>query len=419
MSKNIVLYSYWRSSCSWRVRAALAFKKIDYEYRAIDLIKNVQSSNEYTKINPMKSVPTLVIDNQVLGQSLAILEYLEETRPHPPLLPSKPQDRATVRQMMQIIGSDIQPLQNRKVINKVAELTGNEENKQIWAAMWITNGFEGLERLLEKHSGTYCFGDSVTLADLLLPAQVNNANKFKVDLSPFPNILRINKTLNDLNEFKQTKPSAQPDVDNYWRSSCSWRVRVALALKKIDYEYRAVHLVKKDQTTEEYTKLNPMKIVPTLIIDGNVLGQSLAILEYLEETRPEPALLPSKPQDRAVVRQMMQIIGSDIQPLQNLKVINKVAELTGDDKNKQVWAATWIANGFNGLEKLLEKHSGKYCFGDTITFADLLLPAQVFNAHRFNVDLTPYPNVVRINNSLAEIPEFQAALPTSQPDVEC
>ncbi|EGG24444.1 maleylacetoacetate isomerase [Cavenderia fasciculata] len=172
---------------------------------------------------------------------------------------------------------------------------------------------------------------------------------------------------------------------SYWRSSCSWRVRIALAYKKVEYKYVAVHLVKSQQSDQEYEKLNAMKVVPTLIIDGNTLGQSLSILEYLEETRPQVPLLPTDAAKRAVVRQMMQIIGSDIQPLQNLKVLNKIAEISGGDQSKkQVWASTWIANGFNGLEKLLEKHSGKYCVGDQVTFADLCIPAQVYNANRFN-----------------------------------
>eukprot|EP01132_Coremiostelium_polycephalum_P000648 gene648-802_t len=205
---------------------------------------------------------------------------------------------------------------------------------------------------------------------------------------------------------------------SYWRSSCSWRVRVALNLKNIKYEYKPVHLVTGQQRTEEYASLNPMKSVPTLIIDGNVLGQSLAILEYLEETRPEVPLLPKKAGDRAIVRQMMQIIGSDIQPLQNLKVINKIAEWTGNEEKKAEWARTWITNGFNGLEKLLEKHSGKYCFGDTLTFADVLLPAQVYGANRFKVDMSAFPIISRINKELSTIAEFAAADPLLQPDNE-
>eukprot|EP01133_Synstelium_polycarpum_P016353 gene16353-19453_t len=205
---------------------------------------------------------------------------------------------------------------------------------------------------------------------------------------------------------------------SYWRSSSAWRVRICLAYKNIDYEYKAIHLLKSDQSGDDYSLLNPMKVVPTLIIDGHVFGQSLAIMEYLEETRPQPSLMPTKPEERAIARQMMQIIGSDIQPLQNLKVLNKIAEMTGDQSKKQEWAATWIKNGFNGLEPLLAKHSGKYCVGDSVSFADICLPAQVFNAGRFNVDMTPYPNIVRINAALAELPEFQKSLPANQPDAE-
>ncbi|KAK5583191.1 hypothetical protein RB653_004782 [Dictyostelium firmibasis] len=207
---------------------------------------------------------------------------------------------------------------------------------------------------------------------------------------------------------------------SYWRSSCSWRVRVALAYKKIKYEYKAIHLLKDggQQKTEEYSKINPMKAIPTLEIDGHIIGQSLAILEYLEETHPENPLMPNGAYERAIARQMMQIIGSDIQPLQNLKILGLVGQYSGDEAKKAEWARTIITNGFNGLEKLLEKHSGKFCVGDSVSFADLCLPAQVYNANRFNVDMTPYPNITRVNQYLLTIPEFIEALPQNQPDAE-
>ncbi|KAN0031467.1 hypothetical protein ACTFIV_005331 [Dictyostelium citrinum] len=207
---------------------------------------------------------------------------------------------------------------------------------------------------------------------------------------------------------------------SYWRSSCSWRVRVALAYKKIKYEYKAIHLLKDggQQKSEEYSKINPMKAIPTLEIDGHTIGQSLAILEYLEETHPENPLMPKGAYERAIARQMMQIIGSDIQPLQNLRILGLIAQYSGDDAKKAEWARTIITNGFNGLEKLLEKHSGKFCVGDSVSFADLCLPAQVYNANRFNVDMTPYPNITRVNQYLLTIPEFIEALPQNQPDAE-
>ncbi|EGC37212.1 hypothetical protein DICPUDRAFT_54156 [Dictyostelium purpureum] len=207
---------------------------------------------------------------------------------------------------------------------------------------------------------------------------------------------------------------------SYWRSSCSWRVRIALEYKRIKYEYAPIHLLKDggQQKSEEYSKVNPMKSVPSLIINGHVIGQSLAILEYLEEVYTINPLMPKDPLKRAISRQMMQIIGSDIQPLQNLKVLGAVAQLSGDDSKKAEWARQWIANGFNGLEKLLEIHSGKYCVGDEISFADLCIPAQVYNAHRFNLDMTPYPNIARINETLSSIPEFKSAEPLNQPDAE-
>ncbi|EGG24405.1 maleylacetoacetate isomerase [Cavenderia fasciculata] len=207
---------------------------------------------------------------------------------------------------------------------------------------------------------------------------------------------------------------------NFWRSSASWRVRAALAFKKLEYKYVPVHLGKGQQKDEEYSKLNSMNVVPTLVIDGHTLVQSLSILEYLEDTRPDVSpLLPKDPFKRAVVRQIMQIIGSDIQPLQTIKVTNKILELTNNDQNKKSdWVKTWISNGFNGLEKLLQQHSGKYAVGDQVTLADLCIPAQVFSANAFNLDLTPYPNIDRINQNLLQLPEFQSSSPQNQIDAD-
>jgi len=207
---------------------------------------------------------------------------------------------------------------------------------------------------------------------------------------------------------------------SYWRSTASWRVRIALAYKKIDYEYKAIHLLKDggQQSTPEYTALNAMRVLPTLVIDGNTLGQSLAILEYLEETRPEPALLPKDPALRAKAREIMQAIGSDTHPIQNLKVLNHVAKVTGDDKQKAEWAKHWIENGLAGVERILSKSAGKYSVGDTVTFADLLLVPQVFNAVRFGVPLDAFPTITRVNAALSELPEFKVAHPSCQPDAE-
>lgn len=137
--QEVVLYSYWRSSCSWRVRIALAWKGIPYDYRAVHLVKGEQLSEEYAKKNPMREVPALVIDGHVLNQSVAILEYLEETRPDPPLLPRDPFQRANARKIVNIITADIQPIQNLRVLQKVGE-----EKKVEWAQHWINLGFKGI-----------------------------------------------------------------------------------------------------------------------------------------------------------------------------------------------------------------------------------------------------------------------------------
>eukprot|EP01139_Manchomonas_bermudensis_P026015 Amastigsp_a847809_21.p2 type:complete len:211 gc:universal Amastigsp_a847809_21:638-6(-) len=198
---------------------------------------------------------------------------------------------------------------------------------------------------------------------------------------------------------------------SYWRSSCSWRVRIALAHKGIAYEYSATHLVKKEQRSEDYAALNPSKLVPTLLIDGHTLTQSIAILEYLEETRPEASMLPTEPKARADVRAIVQIIASDTQPLQNLRVL----EYIGDEK-KAEWAKHWISASFDALEQVLSRTAGRYCVGDCVTFADACLVPQVYNAHRFSVDMSAYPTIVRVEAALRELPAFVAAHPDQQPD---
>lgn len=203
-----VLYSYWRSSCSWRVRIALALKKIDYEYKAVHLVKNggEQYLSSYKEKNPMAQVPTLEIDGIILTQSMAILEYLNDTRPEPPFLPKCPLKKALVREICECIVSGIQPLQNLAVLQKVGE------NKIEWGHYWIEKNFHALELMLSRSSGKYCVGDDVTMADMCLVPQVYNAvERFKVDLTPFPNIKRINEKLGTIEAFKVSHPLLQPD----------------------------------------------------------------------------------------------------------------------------------------------------------------------------------------------------------------
>ncbi|CAG8584341.1 11726_t:CDS:2 [Ambispora leptoticha] len=201
----------------------------------------------------------------------------------------------------------------------------------------------------------------------------------------------------------------KPILYSYYRSSCSWRVRTALNLKGIKYETRPVNLLKEEQDIPEYENLNPLKMVPTLIIDGQILTQSVAILEYLEETRPEPALLPKNPIDKAKVRAIVQSIVSDIQPVQNLRVLKH----SGQGSN---WGNHWITLGFRAIEKQFKETAGVYCFGDSITLADLCLVPQVYNANRFEVDLTEFPIIRRIEAQLNELQAFRDAHPSNQID---
>ncbi|NP_001088856.1 glutathione S-transferase zeta 1 L homeolog [Xenopus laevis] len=209
-----LLYGYFRSSCTWRVRIALAFKGIEYDQQAINLVKDggLQLSDEYKQVNPMQQVPALHIDGVTLSQSLAIIEYLEETRPNPPLFPREPKKRAQVRMISDQIASGIQPLQNLCVLQKIGE------TKQEWAKHFITRGFQALEKMLQITSGSYCVGDEVTVADLCLVPQVANAVRFKVDLSPYPTIVRINESLLQMEAFQVSHPSRQPDTPEELRA---------------------------------------------------------------------------------------------------------------------------------------------------------------------------------------------------------
>ena len=185
-----------------------------------------------------------------------------------------------------------------------------------------------------------------------------------------------------------------------------------------------VHLVKDGgkQLTPEYTAVNPSQEVPTLEIDGLVLRQSLAIIEYLDETRPGPvALLPKGAAERAQVRELCAVIASGIQPVQNLRVLRKVMGFfEGDEKaaKKVEWGQWVISKGFTALEKLLEATAGKYCFGDDITLADLCLVPQIYNAGRFKVDMGPFPIIDRVGKELNQHPAFIAAAPDKMPDAQ-
>ncbi|XP_062502268.1 maleylacetoacetate isomerase-like [Corticium candelabrum] len=206
---------------------------------------------------------------------------------------------------------------------------------------------------------------------------------------------------------------SKPILYSYFRSSCSWRVRIALAIKGIEYEYRAISLIKDggQQKSDEFKKINDQCAVPALIIDGHTLAQSLAIIEYLDETRPSPSILPRDDSfKRAQVRRIADCIACDIQPIQNLGVLQYV----GDSKAE--WGHHWIDRGFQALESMLSSTAGKYCVGDEVSMADLCLVPQVYNGNRFNVDMSKYPIISRINESLLELDAFQVSHPSRQPD---
>jgi maleylpyruvate isomerase len=210
---------------------------------------------------------------------------------------------------------------------------------------------------------------------------------------------------------------------SYFRSSAAYRVRIALNLKGLDYEYAPVHLLRDggQQLKPEYRELNPDGIVPTFVDGDDVLTQSLAIIEYLEETHPEPALLPRNPIDRAFVRSVALQVACEIHPVDNLRVLKYLKhELKVADEVKDAWYKHWIDSGFAALEKRLarDKRVDSLTFGDTPTIADLCIVPQVFNAQRFNIDLTPYPTIVRIAEAANQLDAFVKAAPAQQPDAE-
>lgn len=207
----------------------------------------------------------------------------------------------------------------------------------------------------------------------------------------------------------------------YFRSSAAFRVRIALNIKGLQHEDTFVHLRKQDQRAPTYMAVNPQGLVPTLVDEDTVIGQSLAILEYLEERYPSPPLLPSAPAGRARVRQLAMIVACDIHPIDNLKVLNYLTQDMGiDEERRQRWYRHWIDEGFAALEAILANQpaTGTYCHGDKPTIADICLVPQVYNASRFDIDISPYPTIERINEACLALPAFADALPDRQPDAE-
>jgi maleylacetoacetate isomerase len=206
---------------------------------------------------------------------------------------------------------------------------------------------------------------------------------------------------------------------SFFRSSASFRVRIALQLKGVSAETVPINLRKSEQDEAAYRKLNPQSLVPALQDDGHFITQSLAILEYLEETHPQPPLLPKAPAERGRVRSLALAVACEIHPLNNSRVLNYLKDKLGaDEAARDAWYRNWIAVGLAALEARLaaEKETGRYCHGATPTFADCCLVPQVYNARRFKCDLAPYPTVVRIEGACLALPAFQRAAPEQQPD---
>ena len=208
----------------------------------------------------------------------------------------------------------------------------------------------------------------------------------------------------------------------YFRSSAAYRVRIALNLKGVTVEHASRHLRKGEQRAPDYAAINPQMLVPALVLDsGEVLTQSLAILEYLEETHPQPPLLPSDPVGRARVRALALIPTADIHPIQNLRVMGYLREKFGQtEESAFAWSRHWIETGFDAYEATIAKDTktGVFSHGDSPTLADLCLVPQVFNAARFKVDMKKYPTIQRIYDACLRLPAFDAAQPARQPDAE-
>jgi maleylacetoacetate isomerase len=217
MAADRILYGYWRSSAAYRVRLALAIKKLAYTSKAIDLRSGAQSGIGYTMLNPQGLVPYLIDsgpDGDVgLNQSLAIIEYLDETYPDPPLLPGTAIERARIRAAALTIACDIHPLNNLRVLNYLKDPLGTDQDAvDRWSEHWITSGFAAIEETAANSRGRYLFGDVVTLADVCLVPQMFNARRVHADLTAMPSLVAIDKRLNALPAFRRAAPFVQPDA---------------------------------------------------------------------------------------------------------------------------------------------------------------------------------------------------------------
>jgi maleylacetoacetate isomerase len=204
----------------------------------------------------------------------------------------------------------------------------------------------------------------------------------------------------------------RPRLFDYFRSSACYRVRIALNLKGVDYEAVPVDLVEGGQKGPEYRAINPQGLIPALEMDGRLLTQSLAIIDYLESTRPEPALLPADPADAAHVRALALVVACDIHPLNNLRVLKYLAGPLGQPQEaRDRWYRQWVGDGFAALEAMAAPRSGRFLFGDKPSLADVCLVPQMFNARRFEVPLDAYPTLVRVDAEAGRTEAFAQAHP--------
>jgi maleylacetoacetate isomerase len=206
-------------------------------------------------------------------------------------------------------------------------------------------------------------------------------------------------------------------LHSYWRATAPYRVRIGLNLKGLDYGYVGVNLLKGEQHAEDYVaQRNRQHLTPALEADGRVLTQSLAILEWLEETHPEPALLPKDTFERATVRAMAAIVACDIHPLNNMRIQKALSDLGVDADGRETWSQRWIVDGFSALEPMVAQYGEGFAFGDRPTLADCCLVPQVYSAGRYNVDLAPFPAICAAAEHALQHPAFAAAHPDLQPD---
>jgi maleylacetoacetate isomerase len=208
-------------------------------------------------------------------------------------------------------------------------------------------------------------------------------------------------------------------LHGYFRSSAAFRVRIALNLKGLEVSHKTHNLRKDEHLDSAYTQLNPQALVPALEIDGLVLTQSMAIIEYLEEAYPQPALLPADFGGRARVRSLAQMIACDIHPINNLRVLRYLRKPLGhDEATVQVWYNHWITEGFVALERRMagDSNTGKFCHGDQPSMADICLVPQVINARNYALDMSPYPTIVQVFENAMSLAAFERALPVNQGD---